>query len=83
MAGNFRRVSGLWLKDGKRGKFFSGKVGDQPIPAGAKLFVFRNDKKQGDSDPDYILNVATDDDAGDRPAKPARRDDPASGDIPF
>ena len=49
------RASGLWLKDGKAGKFFSGEV-DKPIPAGARVFVFRNTKKESDRQPDYVLN---------------------------
>ena len=55
--GNLVRASGLWLKDGKSGKFFSGKV-DTAIPAGAAVFVFRNDKKENDKQPDYTLCFA-------------------------
>lgn len=57
-----KRASGLWLKDGKNGKYMSGNV-TEAIPAGARLLVFRNDHKGGDSDPDYTLNIAIDDDA--------------------
>ena len=36
MADDLQRVSGLWLKDGKRGKFMTGET-EIDIPAGAKL----------------------------------------------
>lgn len=62
MAGELIRASGLWIKDGKKGKFMSGKVGSEPIPAGVKLFIFKNEKKQGENDPDYTLHFATGDD---------------------
>jgi hypothetical protein len=53
--GDLKRVSGLWLKDGKKGKFMSGQI-DAEMPAGTKLLVFKNDKKNaGDKLPDYHL----------------------------
>jgi len=33
-----RELGALWLKEGKSGKFFSGKVGDQEV------VVYKNDK---------------------------------------
>jgi hypothetical protein len=40
------RASGLWLKDRKGGgKFMSGEV-REAIPEGAKLLVFKNDRKE-------------------------------------
>lgn len=60
MASELRRVSGLWLKDGRSGKFMSGET-DEEIPAGSRLLVFKNTKKvEGDKLPDYILHVAPD-----------------------
>ena len=58
-----KKVSGLWLKDGKNGKYMSGDVKD-PIPAGSKLMVFKNDRKRDDRDPDYTLNISIDDGDG-------------------
>lgn len=55
----FKRIGGLWLKDGKRGKFLTGKV-PQDLTAGQRLFLFKNDRNKGDSDPDYAMFVATD-----------------------
>ena len=55
MPDDLTRASGLWLKAGKRGKFMSGQV-SEAIPAGAKLLIFRNDRKEAGSDaPDYSL----------------------------
>lgn len=55
----FKRITGLWLRDGKNGKFMSGKVAQEvTIPAGAQLFVFKNTRKDRDGDPDYTVNVA-------------------------
>ena len=54
MESDLKRVSGLWLKDGKKGKFMSGQT-DEPIPGGAKLLIFRNEKKTTDKQPDYHL----------------------------
>src|SRR5215207_9180896 len=63
------RVSGLWIKDGRNGKFMSGSVQDL-IPAGAKLLVFKNDKKRWDKDPDYTLHVADEDSNGQSDSRP-------------
>ncbi len=48
------RITGLYLKDGKLGKFMTGKAQD-----GARYFVFKNTRKQADTDPDYILSTDT------------------------
>ena len=78
------RASGLWLKDGKNGKFFSGEV-DKPIPVGARVFVFRNAKKENDRQPDYVLNFVepepepTTEDVGGQHAATA----PPQDEIPF
>jgi len=66
MSSDLKRVSGLWLKDGRNGKFMSGET-DVDIPAGTRLLVFKNTKKvEGDRQPDYHLNVAPDDPGYDR-----------------
>ena len=69
---SLKRISGLWLKDGQSGKFMSGKT-ETPIPAGTRLLVFKNDRKQKDSDPDYVLNLATDDEHAEKPEPNAFR----------
>lgn len=40
---------GLWLKDGQKGKYFSGQVGDYWVT------VSKNDFKTEDKQPDYNL----------------------------
>lgn len=67
------RASGLWLKDGKRGKFMSGET-SEAIPAGAKLLIFKNDRKQaGSNEPDYTLFFVAPEDQ-----PPMRRAEPQS-----
>lgn len=47
------RIGSLWIGRTKSGEgFFSG-----PFGSGARLLVFRNSFKQGDSDPDYAVFV--------------------------
>lgn len=43
------KLCGLWLKDGKKGKFFSGKLGS------ASIFIFKNQYKKEDKHPDYEI----------------------------
>ena len=45
------KLSGLWLNESKAGeKYFSGSLGTN-----GKLLVFKNGKKEKESDPDYSL----------------------------
>jgi len=42
---------GLWVKEGKKGKYFAGKM-----PDGTPIFIFKNDKKvTGSNQPDYRM----------------------------
>lgn len=51
--GNLIRLGGLWKKTGRNGTtFLSGTFGQ------AGLLVFRNTRKERDSDPDYVAFVA-------------------------
>ena len=44
------KVSGLWLNDSPKGKYFSGSIG------GIKILVFKNTfKKEGSKEPDYEM----------------------------
>ena len=81
------RASGLWLKDGSKGKFMAGKV-EQEIPAGAKLLIFKNDRKERDNQPDYQLFFCHDPAAAPGNAQPAPRQSetpqpPEPDEIPF
>jgi hypothetical protein len=64
MPDDLKRISGLWLKDGRNGKFMSGEVEDG-IPAGSRLLIFKNDKKENDRQPDYTLYAALGDSQSD------------------
>lgn len=75
-----RKIGGLWLNEGKQGKYMAGNV-SEALPAGAKIMVFKNTyKKPGEKTPDYTINVATDD-------QPAPKEDhsqaPPESDSPF
>ena len=61
--GSLVRASGLWIKDGKNGKFMSGDLKDA-IPAGAKLLIFKNDRKETPAQPDYTLSYSVPDGEG-------------------
>ncbi len=60
----------------------------EPIPAGAKLLVFKNDRKDGDVDPDYTLHFVHPEDAQPpmRRAEPGQQQpapEPIDDDIPW
>jgi hypothetical protein len=89
MSDDLQRASGLWLKDGKRGKFMSGET-SEAIPAGSKLLVFKNDRKEPGSDqPDYTLCFVTPESqppmkrAEPSSAPAGRTSEPDDSDIPF
>jgi hypothetical protein len=76
MSDDLVRASGLWLKDGKRGKFMSGQT-SEVIPAGAKLLIFKNDRKEaGSNHCDYQLFFVTPEDQ-----PPMRRAEPEGADC--
>ena len=49
---------GLWLKEGKKGKFFSGEMtfSYNGHEVTAKVLIFRNERKTGQQ-PDYVVKV--------------------------
>lgn len=43
-------LGALWEKQGRKGTYFTGKIGDQPV------VVFKNDrKKEGSNAPDWLV----------------------------
>jgi hypothetical protein len=68
------KIAALWLKDGEKGKFFVGKLGD------ATLFVFKNKNKKADNQPDYEVFVAPPKDKG---APPPKKETPKEDDFGF
>lgn len=58
----FKTLTGLW-RDDERG-YLSGKSNeDVVIPAGARMFVFKNDKRESDRHPTHRLAIAVDDES--------------------
>lgn len=47
------KLGALWVKEGNKGKFLTGKFGD------AQLLVFPNEHKKQDNHPDYIVYVGS------------------------
>jgi len=66
MASDFVRISGLWAKESAAGrKFLSGKSNqDVKLPAGTKFFIFENDKRQNDSDPEHTISYVLPEEEG-------------------
>lgn len=46
------KLASLWIKQGKNGEFFSGKLGD------ATIMIFPNRKKTADNQPDFNVFLA-------------------------
>ena len=47
------KIGGLWLKDGKKGKFMSGSID------GKNVLIFKNNRKQpGEKYPDYEVFIS-------------------------
>jgi hypothetical protein len=73
-----KAAGGLWLKDGAKGKFFSGEF--EPEGKGGpkyRVMIFKNTEKEG-KQPDYRIMLV--DDEGEEPRK---RQKPADSDLPF
>lgn len=65
----FKTLTGLWKDDDKG--YLSGKSKDPiEIPAGVKLFIFANDKRETDRHPTHRLAIAVDDEQGGPPSDP-------------
>ena len=50
-------IGGLWIKDGKNGKFMSGKI-TQMNGAELNIVVFKNDKGDNPKRPDYRIYLS-------------------------
>lgn len=53
-----KSIGGLWLKDGKKGKYFSGEV--ELFGTKQHILVFKNDKGDNERRPDYRIYVPND-----------------------
>lgn len=47
------KIGGLWLKDGEKGRYMTGSLNET-----SQLFVYKNDYKESDNHPDYIVYIA-------------------------
>jgi hypothetical protein len=61
-----KKIGALWLKEKNGKKYFSGQI-EPDGREGRKLpiLIFKNDKKEKDNQPDYTINLRTDDDRKD------------------
>lgn len=61
---NLKKLGGLWLKEGKKGKYMSGSLNHEAIEwlnnnAPVQVMIFKNDyKESGDKRPDYEMYAA-------------------------
>lgn len=74
-----KKVGALWLaeKDGK--KFMRGTV-NESVPAGSKVFIYKNTYKQEEKHPDYTVHIAVDDQPAPQEHSQAPPDDQ---EVPF
>jgi uncharacterized protein (DUF736 family) len=72
-------LGALWEKTGKKGTYFTGKIGDQPV------VVFKNGNKQpGSNAPDWRVLKPQKQDAPAAPASGHNLNEPVNDrDIPF
>ena len=86
------KIGALWLKNGKSGKFMSGEV--EIDGRKYQILVFKNNYKDSDNKPDYIIHLPDDIDGGvhgkepernyrERPDPQDQEPDEPSDDIPF
>lgn len=78
---NLVRVSGLWKNDGAKGTYLAGKINEAiTIPAGARIMVFINEKRESDNHPTHSMVYAPPEDEQQRRDPVAIADD---DDTPF
>jgi uncharacterized protein (DUF736 family) len=83
--GKLTKVGALWLKEKAGRKYMSGKL-DTAIPAGAQIFVYKNDHKKEDKHPDYTLHAIMPEESAEQPyRKPStnQASEAYQEDIPF
>lgn len=78
------KVCGLWKSSGSKGEYLKGSIRDGELifPVGTKLFVFPNERKRTERDPDYFASAllprvqgngaSEPDDNSEKPEKPKR-----------
>jgi len=68
------KLTGLWKKEGQKGAFYSGRFG-----LGGVLLVFKNDRKDKETDPDLVAYVGQ----AEKREKPTAEGQDTGVDIPF
>ena len=56
-----RKIGGLWLREGKSGKFMSGEIKLSEDDEKINFMVFKNDKGDNPKRPDYNIMLKDDD----------------------
>jgi hypothetical protein len=73
------KIGALWLKDGKKGKFMSGKI--EVEGKEYAILVFKNEKKN-DKQPDYNINLRNDNEV-EKPKSDYEKPLEENDDLPF
>jgi len=61
---SLKTIGGLWIKEGKKGKFFSGNITlnyGTPEEIKLNIMIFKNDKKEKENQPEYKIVTKVDD----------------------
>jgi hypothetical protein len=69
-----KKAGALWVKSGKKGKFFSLVIGEGEEES--RYLGFQSNNKTSDKSPDWIIYIAEDEDGYSRKEQP-------TGDSPF
>jgi uncharacterized protein (DUF736 family) len=54
-----KKIGAMWKKQGKRGEFLTGQV--EVDGKKVDFVVFPNDRKESEKQPDFVINIRTDD----------------------
>ena len=53
------RLTGLWVNEGANGRYLSGGITEEiTLPAGTKIMIFENTKRERDEQPTHNLTVS-------------------------
>lgn len=66
-----KNIGALWIKKGAKGTYMSGVLND--LRGDIQIAVFKNDRKEKDTHPDYRIVVMIDDDKP-RSSKPSEEE---------
>ena len=75
MEDGLKSCGGLWLKDGKKGKYFSGEIEIDEVKT--HILIFKNDKGDNPKRPDYRIYIP-----GEESISPQKKES-FDDDVPF